>query len=235
MKERPILFKGEMVRAIQAGHKTQTRRLVTKATSLAGVPWGWLDFEDAFADPGIGSGAYLKTIYRHPEDPPDDATRDRVRCRIAVGDRLWVRETHQIESNRGAVYEHDPPFSDGRPVKWTDSDDWGRYWSQCHYRATEPTHDLIDPAAGGEPGDLGWRPSIFMPRWACRILLVVKAVRVERLQEISEGDALAEGVAPDYSTTPREAFAALWESINAKRAPWSSDPWLWVVEFGVVK
>lgn len=84
-----------------------------------------------------------------------------------------------------------------------------------------------------------WTPSIFMSRRFSRLLLEVKAVRVERLQEISEADAEAEGVraqpilrADEPVTTHREQYGLLWDSINAQRGhSWESNPWVWVVEF----
>ncbi len=81
-----------------------------------------------------------------------------------------------------------------------------------------------------------WTPSIFMPRRASRLTLAVTAVRVERLQAITEEDARAEGVAVDPAAlasgaTHRQAFADLWDSLNGKRAPWASDPWVWRIEF----
>lgn len=88
-----------------------------------------------------------------------------------------------------------------------------------------------------------WCPSIHMPRWASRLTLLVKSVRVERLQEISEEDAIAEGIGPfansltiDCDTeSPRSVFGALWDTINGKRAPWARNPWVWVVDFEVKK
>ena len=84
-----------------------------------------------------------------------------------------------------------------------------------------------------------WRPSIFMPRWACRIVLEVTSVRVEALQDITEADARAEGVEPrtagqDESgpiKTHRTGFVYLWQQINGERANWLSNPWVWVVSF----
>lgn len=108
------------------------------------------------------------------------------------------------------------------------------------YRATEP-----DSPCGG------WTPSIFMPRWASRITLEVKDVRVERLQDISEADAIAEGLydarghhlaeCPAYSDEPnrkcacgsqtaQEEYHGLWDSINGAGS-WSANPWVWVIEF----
>ena len=76
-----------------------------------------------------------------------------------------------------------------------------------------------------------WRPSIHMPRWASRITLEVVSVRVERLQDISEEDAMAEGVALAENYRGRLAhFAGLWEQIN-DLGSWNANPWVWVVEF----
>ena len=89
------------------------------------------------------------------------------------------------------------------------------------------------------PSQQHWRPSIFLKRADSRLVLEVTAVRVERLQEISCADAIAEGIAPaansqtiDCDTPdPRHAYRELWDSLNAKRAPWASNPWVWVIEF----
>jgi hypothetical protein len=89
---------------------------------------------------------------------------------------------------------------------------------------TEPTHE----------GDYYWRktPSIHMPRTFSRITLDVVDVRVERLHAIDDEDAEREGVMTvESSLPPRARFAKLWDSINVERAPWSSDPWVWRVEF----
>lgn len=77
------------------------------------------------------------------------------------------------------------------------------------------------------------RPSIFMPRWASRITLEIAEVRVQRLQEISEADATAEGVAftKYLNANARLHFKELWDSINGKTHPWDSNPWLWVLTF----
>jgi hypothetical protein len=87
------------------------------------------------------------------------------------------------------------------------------------------------------PRDGKWRPSIFMPRWASRITLEVTGVRVERLQEISDDNALAEGYPYytsiiEYETGDAKAwFSGLWDSLNGKTCPWASNPFVWVVEF----
>ena len=86
----------------------------------------------------------------------------------------------------------------------------------------------------GHANTLKWRPSIFMPRWASRITLEITNIRVERLQRITKDDSRAEGIggiSVRGEDTTRMAFAHLWDTINSKRAPWASNPWVWVVEF----
>jgi hypothetical protein len=94
--------------------------------------------------------------------------------------------------------------------------------------------------------DHAWRSPIHMPRWASRLLLELTAVRVERLQAITEDDAIGEGCGFDgdpigdddevvFDRTPRGHFAQLWDSLNAKRGyGWNSNPWVWVIEFARV-
>ena len=106
---------------------------------------------------------------------------------------------------------------------------WARFWNVCHYRATYDAADISDRT---------WKPSIHMLRSDSRIDLAVTAVRVERLQDITEDDARAEGVCPTPfcellppGNEHREKFVSLWDSINGERAPWSINPWVWVVGF----
>jgi hypothetical protein len=141
-----------------------------------------------------------------------------------AGDQLWVRETHQL----------DPP-DDGTwgYVQWTGCKE--STWRDIPPRFQHPRHVLY--AATWKGSELLWRPSIFMPRWASRINLKITNVRAERLQEISEDDAKAEGT-QEPSLVPiigacwseRDAYAKLWEHINGKGS-WVSNPWVWVVSF----
>ncbi len=186
MKERPILFSAPMVRAILAGTKTQTRRVVggLHPDCHSVRPFG-IDFK--FYDP-FGR---LTQATRCPYGQP--------------GDRLWVREAWAVPHR----YDHLGPSN--IPVLGV----------RTHYAATE------------ERGGLRWRPSIHMCRWASRITLEVTGVRVERLQDISEADAAAEGI-PHSEVSPPDmdtfAFRHLWESINGPGS-WDANPWVWVVEF----
>lgn len=201
MRERPILFSGPMVRAILDGRKTQTRRIVTGDQTRLVVMRGTV-FWEGYGDGGTGS-------------------RDRiVRCPYgAPGDRLWVRETHA-------------QFSVGNRTGFA---------PQCvAYRATCDADGSFDYVNNGDEimrlKVTKWTPAIHMPRWASRITLEVTGVRVERLQAISEEDARAEGVDlsdPLVATCwgAIERFSFLWDGINGTRAPWSSNPWVWVVEF----
>jgi hypothetical protein len=141
-----------------------------------------------------------------------------------AGDRLWVRETWGLDA-----YTGDLQFSikyraggDSYVTERNGSDEWVPIYQR-----------YIDGCGLDDKWDR-WRPSIHMPRWASRITLEVTGVRAERLQDISEDDAKAEGVEPlarQIGTDYRGAFQNLWDSINKDRTPWDSNPWVWVVEF----
>jgi hypothetical protein len=200
MSEKPILFSGEMVRAIRAGRKTQTRRVVnTKAQSVAPRSPGVC--QELWDCNHTSLGAPCKII-NCPYGQP--------------GMTLWVRETW-------ASHFH---MDDTKPSEFSIGAQMLPVW----YRATD------DNSTWRERGK--WRPSIFMPRWASRINLRVTGIRVERVQGISEDDAMAEGISGgDWLGDPVGEFAALWDSINGARlgCAWSDNPWVWVVEFEVTR
>lgn len=191
MKERPILFSGEMVRAILDGRKTMTRRVikpqpdnVTTGPTPMGANWmAW------------GMDGIVRDLWCPYGQP---------------GDRLWVRETFATDIQ-------------GCP---------GEYG--LSYRA-----DHIDPRGDG-PTRIKWTPGIHMFREYSRINLEITNVSVERLQDITEDDAIAEGVQYFIASgkmtrsemSMRSAFAGLWDSINLKRGyGWDTNPWVWVIEF----
>lgn len=147
----------------------------------------------------------------------------QVRCPYGkVGDQLWVRETWQgplLDEDQREQFRHDGSDAFKKP-------------EFCAYRATD-TLDAIDD----DGNELGWRPSIHMPRWASRIQLEITNVRVERLKDITAEDALAEGVAhcahlSDHwnEYAPDEQFSMLWSAINGMES-WHANPWVWVIEF----
>jgi hypothetical protein len=217
MTERPILFSSSMVRALLAGTKMQTRRIVKPAPSAETnliewntaesefVPWRWV-----IGSPTTGSrtGKPFACPYGAP------------------GDTLWVRES----------------------IRWAGTVPPRSY--------LEEEYDSAVYAADGAPTKLDtwpWKrtvlPSIHCPRGLSRLTLEVTDVRVQRLQDISEEDARAEGVEAfegmvndatlcamakatgDTATDARPLFACLWDSLNGKRAMWASNPWVWCVSF----
>ncbi len=195
MKETPILFSGPMVRALLAGQKTQTRRIIKPQP----VPlrqcvdgWRWKGEHHDFM------------IEVCPFGKP--------------GDRLWVKETFF------APPKHEPKFA----AIVAD------FIYRADYEYREPDRSVIAPYR--------WRPSIFCTRKASRITLEITSVRVERLNDISEADARAEGAEIQKETPggwiicgPRigsykEGYRWLWESINGAGS-WDANPWVWVIEF----
>lgn len=282
MKERPILFSGPMVRAILEGRKSQTRRIVKPqpqphgGAGLAPIKpyhtslgdWAWV-----LADTGHGSG----TTFKCPHGQ--------------TGDLLWVRETFTYWERPDPKIDITPranessrPADGKRYQRWLartmPSADEGAGEDFLVYKADDfkrslgewkHPHPIYEHCVGRFGKTL---PAIFMPRWASRLTLRITGVRVERLQEISEADSLAEGcraveaepwwqgykecegelmhqqargrVPPDWMIEPKpsynptfdplactakQAYESLWNSINGKRAPWSSNPWVWVIEF----
>lgn len=222
-KERPILFSGDMIRAILEDRKTQTRRALKKQPLeiIPGVKYSnnWITLDTR--DPNHGSV---------------------IKCRFGIpGDHLWVRETYTIETWGTEFGE--PNLPKGRSVRFHDAENEyeSSYWEWPHYRATDPAPELFyedDPNQGDEPR-CKWVPSIFMPRWASRITLEISFVKVERLQDMKPIDCVAEGIyKPHMNYGPAEGpmaiaeFANLWDSLNAKRGfGWETNPWVWVIEF----
>lgn len=226
MKERPILFSSDMVRALLDGRKTQTRRLCKPMNA-----WIKQDCREVRMADGrpfhflTGATSPLEEL-RSPYGRP--------------GDKLYVRETwhaHWGPPTPGAR------IVTGVSVRQSDG-------SIAQASATEPlsVHYAAD-ADGDAPFGRKWKPSIHMPRWASRITLEVTGVRVELLQDISEADAQHEGVERlsddlpywfnyqsstfEYTClTARDSFRTLWDSLNpAHGYGWDANPWVWVMEF----
>ncbi|MGY0145232.1 hypothetical protein [Edwardsiella tarda] len=206
MKERPIIFNDEMVRAILSGTKTMTRRPMKVQPTPSKTRPG--DF--SFPSKKLESMVHVSDL-APGNSPIPDCHLFFLECCCPYGqpgDRLWVRET----------------FGDCgvRFVYRADTDDG----AACQVKR--------------------WTPSIHMPRWASRITLEITDVRVESLQDITDGDARAEGVPeaggllPEYPGTyltpkgdfasARVAFQRLWESIYGDDG-WDANPWVWVIAF----
>lgn len=233
-KERPILFSGPMVRALLDGRKTQTRRVMKvqppTEEAFRGSSFG---LDRAVAD---GVKMYSQNDYnRLPKHPTDweltgsvGVARDagfprRYRCPYgAVGDRLWVKET------------------------WRPTPSLHPWDLDVTYRADGALRTIKD----GEFGDRDWTmpkaaatgnvSPLFMPRWAARLVLEINEVRIERLNDCSEADAMAEGT-QEPSLVPiigacwseRDAYAKLWDHINGAGS-WAANPWVWAVSFRVL-
>lgn len=227
MKMRPMLFSGAMVRAILDGTKTQTRRVVKPKYLLKhGDIVEWREQNNIwFGLNGYTTAAICKCPYGKPVD------------------FLWVRETFCLENTYDYHGDHVVP-SDGRPIiKHEDHGD-GAYWLIPHYRATEPEPNIVPYRCDADDDRTRWTPSIFMPRWASRITLDITDVRIERLQDISEEDCIAEGInnimaADAVGKDPVShillpaavhGYAYLWECINGPGS-WDANPWVWVIEF----
>jgi hypothetical protein len=237
MKEKPILFSAPMVRAILAGRKTQTRRLF-KVTSpdrtrhiITSPKEEIIRFDD-------GTFHYLSTYglsgpYPCPYGQP--------------GDRLLVKETYYAfghwETRFNAKKQRD---------EWHFVDQTRLAGYAYRFAADEVINPPLFRQAGVLPSwwkrpaifPSWWkRPAIFMPCHASRIRPEVTSVRVERLQDITEQQALEEGVkqcdggAWDYLAndwaqgySPRSSFGSLWQSLNGAGS-WAANPWVWVIEF----
>ncbi|MGV2894209.1 hypothetical protein ACNPPY_00305 [Achromobacter sp. AGC78] len=202
MRERPILFSAPMVRALLAGTKTQTRRVVKGIdpanldSTMTKAQWRQVN-----RDRPVSFGPTYFCPYGQP------------------GDRLWVRETWS--SDFAGHYPHDRV--------WYAADDD----RQHDIEVRNGVRGIYSPESQ-QFVPFRWRPSIHMPRWACRILLEITAVRVERLSEISHEDAELEGVKCNMSQLGfRDHFQRLWEQINGAGS-WQANPWVWVVEFRVL-
>lgn len=221
MKERGMIFNSEMVRALLDGRKTQTRRIIK------------LSHESGMKNPVV-RGKNGEASY--------------VGCRLAAmlcpfgqpGNRIWVRETWALLGNE-----------DGCCVDWNDNLCKGDeklaariYRASCERLLGDyglwsiPDDAYWKPHTENQKFEGAWRPSIHMPRWASRILLEITDVRVERLNGMSEEDAIAEGCGGGhgsipgymYSATPHEHFHHVWASIYGEES-WLSNPWVWVIEF----
>ncbi len=216
-KEHPILMSAPMIRAILEGRKTQTRRIMKPQPDKS------VSSEVFREAPYWNIGGFRLAV---------DANNP-LHCPYGqVGDRLIVRETGWISPDKQTFIYADLSGIAGADGKRMGAA--GHSWSTDKMRED------------------GWRlrPSIHMPRWASRSTLEITDIRVQRLQEISEEDAIAEGIWDNgersswadkatvtglkegrHHVGPVDYYRELWDSINAKRSPWSSNCWVWALTF----
>ena len=242
MKERPILMSAPMIRATLSGSKTQTRRVVKQDLQRLG-DGDWYAFDHKGINYRVNARHTTVAAWAHllqfcPYGHP--------------GDRLWVREAFRFLDS----FDGDSPNTIGDRCLIAG---YPKPWAPTHYEADGLRDNWMN--VGTAPGSViagKLRPGIHMPRWASRITLEIVSVRVERLQDISEEDAIAEGVycgnvivysyyenghhevwedryffdgGPDEGfESAVNAYAALWDSINGEGS-WEKNPWVWVIEF----
>jgi hypothetical protein len=245
VRERPILFNGDMVRAILDGRKTQTRRpadvdrlrIQLPRAVRSDVPF-LLDATPLVAPPGVHrarinpQGAVFVPFKGGETLGIKPGEYQWVSPFGAVGDRLYVRES---------AYIAPPDFAGPRDGNVVDGEGRRRVVSWAASADGEERRCAEDYA-------VKLTPSIHMPRWAARLVLRVTAVRLERLQAITEEDARQEGVrydapywlggphrikgTPKCHADARTAFAELWTGIyGVKGADWDVNPWVWAVGF----
>ena len=203
MKVRPMLFSAPMVRALLDGSKTQTRRVVKPQPESRHI-------EQVGSMLGFkkrnGDGFWLW---------PNAREKILTDCPYGQpGDRLWVRENGWERPERTPKMMREG------------ADTWEPYYFDADGLTDQDSEDF-------KAWGFKRRPSIHMPRIASRITLEITGVRVERLQDISRGDAMAEGCPfPNMAKgdDPRQWYTALWDQINGAGS-WKTNPWVWVVEF----
>jgi hypothetical protein len=229
MTERPIIFSAPMVRAILAGTKTQDRRVVKPQPQWVNENAGsWI----AIGEGGMAGPRSDWLHWRGERIVPNDP-----RCPYGQpGDRLWVREAWQafFDDEVQADRPRGPRHTMGQPARPDRK-------SFVFYKADGP--GPVHP----DGFQALWNSPLHLPRKYSRITLEVTAIRVERLRDISEADAIAEGViehqtlcpgtracnvdgGPMMACGPITAYRALWESINGPNS-WEANPWVWAIEF----
>ncbi|WP_148716842.1 hypothetical protein [Chitinolyticbacter meiyuanensis] len=234
MKERPILMSAPMVLAILAGTKKQTRRTVKPQPYQSEYEPALLHYDDVLKAPWVGTDGVKvpKGTHYHATTTTEGFAK---RCPYGQpGDRLWVRESLQYDSEYGHLYAAGGQH--GQTVYLCSLFDDEDAQTGYSYDGLLPERSV---------------PSIHLPRRYSRLLLEITAVRVERLQSISEADAVAEGIerandffncpcwksytkgeeqAVVFPDDPIGSYHSLWESINGPDS-WAANPWVWVVEF----
>jgi hypothetical protein len=244
VKEHPILFSSPIIRAILESRKSQTRRIIKPQPELSesvGFVWKGRAFGKAIS--GGEEGTRNNFIRSHIGKSPV--------CPYGVpGDKLWVKEAWRVgnthdERTPNQIWEHLTEIGRGVTVLY----EAGGWRSIAPVERVEVKYEYDKPM----PGWAGRkRSSMFMPRLFSRITLEITDVRVQRLNEISDEDCIAEGIDYDKGTMhcanyldlkdderigrwlgPKGSYASLWEKINGKGS-WDANPWLWCLSFRMI-
>ncbi|MBO9657519.1 MAG: hypothetical protein J7527_01715 [Chitinophagaceae bacterium] len=253
-KEIPILFSTPMVEAILAGRKTQTRRIMkpqiqcnhydyTEAT-WQNEPTKWST--EAMKETGHTYCVFCGNGMQYGKG------NDGIRCPYGKpGDILYVRESWRLKGFWFEEGEVIVEYADGKKEMFVydeDNQDWVvKHWEKLVDKGIiVPSEASASPDATDEDLLMEWaegvkhpfKPNIHLPTWLSRIWLEVIDVRVERLNDITDEDAVAEGVEtlglyPGYKVSPKGKFEGLWNSINGPES-WDANPWVWVIEFKVL-
>ena len=242
MEERPILFSTPMAIATVEGRKDQTRRILSPQP--AQHHWQAMPgYQRRFAVMPTQQGLCAR-VSHHYLGREDDV--QWIKCPYGVpGDRLWGKETFYAWGRWETRFDAKLRRDAWHFVDMTRESD-------RQYLFSEPEGHKKGIRGGVTPN--WWkRPAIFMPRVASRIYREIVSVRAEQVQDISEADAIAEGLIqwsdpprmPDtyygltradvWETDPRKAYARLWDEINGKRAPWKSNPFVWAIQYKPVE
>lgn len=249
IKERPIILSAQEVNAVLAGNKTQHRvPALTNEQVINGYRCCY----------GVASGQVIFTKDESDESFVDDGYIS-VECPFGkVGDRLWVKEDWRVGAWRetGGVlaidYKASPEITNTPWVQVSDDEDgkkfeavWIAVTDELDSKGIKTNDDgHYHWPAGQAP--LEWRDALTMERWASRLLLEITDIRIERIQDISEADAKAMGLKPDYCDHKYQTCedigcigkwaGALWLHLrHDKKIPVHHTAWVWVIEFKVIK
>lgn len=220
MADRPIIFSAPMVRALLDGRKSQTRRVIKPHPAFLPGRLSWPHQDED------GKWVQTETTWRYSDSlgnyEPERETDLPLRLPYAPGDRLYVREALDLGAPTNAI-GHATYTADGADVDLRPTG--AAFWASGYKRRAVP--------------------SIHMPRWASRMTLTVTDVRVQRLQEISAPDSIAEGVECETCTAMGQsacrgrgcfasidAYRGLWNSLHGPEA-WAANPWIVALTFTV--
>jgi len=233
MKMKPILFSTPMIFALLEGRKTMTRRVIDHMGN--GMHYGNL-----LCDWGLSEKPYIKDglLYWELQTAVDDSRMFKIKPKYQSGDLLYVQETWKVDSAADHLLN-----------------------MAIDFKALQSGHSQAEVLCNFTPDRYkkfrkyyqknGWQSPYFMPCEAARLFLRVKNVRVERVQDITEGDALKEGVTgvpcshagcgvygcedcmnSGWIEPPQVEFMDLWDRLNKSRGyGWEVNPWVWVYEF----